>query len=161
MSCRGCDDKTRGRYRNVGKTVKESIPNVDNVAEANVPTKGFTPQSPSAQASEEEFYSDIVLTYDEIVERNEAQRTLLKAEGEKAMRKMTTAMRRVYVEQLVGVANGDLVTLGSMSMHQAIIVLHDLLKRDDFQDVRDMYPRLKDQVDLKYGEIVGAPIVLE
>ena len=157
MSCKDCGQKKVNRHGT--PTVKYG--GAETVAEQTVSAaQGFSPDTKGTSQAND-FYSDQLLTYKELKERNEAQRVLVRAEGEKAIRQMTQDMRRIYVEQMVGVANGDLVSSSPMSMDQAVLVLYDLLKREDFQHVSEIYPNLFSQVESKWKTIMSNRIVLE
>jgi hypothetical protein len=67
---------------------------------------------------------------------------------------MTPAIKRLHVLSLVEAANFEPNPLLAMTPDQAIVNLKLVLDREDFNDISNLYPGLKDQVDTRYQALM-------
>lgn len=165
MSCKSCKDKKPTRH-----TINASPSRPEVPAGSFAPQRGhdlgdvrtaksFKP--PETDNPVEDFLAAKELSYAEIKSRQDAMLEAAREHSEVALHDMTDDMRRVYVESLVSVANGDLMSMGTLTPEQAIIGLYQLLQRDDFSFITNIYPTLKPQVEKRYEDIMKNKIVLD
>jgi hypothetical protein len=174
MGCSNCGDKKSARH-NVPYVSAATHPSVQTgagsftstrpsiVAEQQVsPGKSFKPdQNLTEESPFVAFLEAQNLSYEEIMARQKERVKFAQEQSEVAIAQMSSNMRRVYVELLVDVANGDLMSMGSMTPDQAIVGLKQLLDRTDFAEVKTLYPNLQPQVLARYEEIVQRRIILD
>jgi len=178
MGCNNCNERASTRHNapqaRVAGNSEAQIPAGSffptppkNVAEQQIsPGKSFsnsTAQQPPAPQQADPFAAFLEaqsLSYEEIMTRQQERVQFAKEQSELAISQMSESMRRVYVELLVDVANGDLMSMGAMTPEQAIIGLKQLLDREDFNLVRKMHPELQVQVEDRYLEIMKKRIVI-
>lgn len=166
MGCNGCRDKQSNRH--TAASQQRPV----------IPAGSFTPVKPEDIANQQpytgnsfrepdpgdpvqEFMAAREMGYEEIQARQSEMRKAADEQTEMALSQMTNDMKRTYVESLVAVANGDLMSLGTLTPEQAVIALKSLLDREDFGSVRDLYPKLKGRVNERYQQIISNNIPLE
>lgn len=110
---------------------------------------------------EEAFNAARQMSYEEIISRTKEQQEMMDRTSDEAINSMTDAMKRYHAISLLGIYNLDITSMAGISPTQALIGLHKVLKRPDFQCVRDLHPTLKEKVDEKVKELMQDRIIIE
>ena len=162
MGCRGCGDKAN-RQMGVKGDLDARPPAPDtvtsNVNQGSFVGKGFKemptadPQVPPMNDPISALVAAQKMSYEELTARRTMQQRMIKSQGDAILAEMTDAMKRVHVDELIGVANADLLALPGMTPAQAVIALRDVLSRDDFAFVEDLYPGLNEAVNKRYEKL--------
>lgn len=153
MSCHNCSEKP-SRYAGAvaAPSVMQAPGDVDAVQTTNA--------KPLPRDPYDAYQAAQALSYEEIKARLQAGRADRKEKEEEAMAGMSSAMKRVHIETLVSIFNGDTSDVMGMSPNQAITSLYQLLNRDDFSFILKIYPFLLNQVKAKYDQVQANKIVL-
>lgn len=147
MSCKGCGDKP-SRYALPGG-------DVDHQPQAGA---GFAPSGPPDPLME--FVASKNVSYEEFVERQRFHQRLMEQQHNQMLVEMTDAMRRKYIDELVGVANADKIGAPGLSPDQAVVALKEVLDRPEFSFISDIYPNLRPAVASRYEEIKARALPL-
>jgi len=94
------------------------------------------------------------MTYEDLTNRRLMQQRMIKRQSESILAEMTDAMRRVHIDELIGVANAERLSLPGMTPAQAIVALQEALGRPDFAFIEDVYPGLTAAVSSRYQKVV-------
>ena len=130
------------------------------------PEKATTPQvRTGAQTGNQSLLKSVQwaqqASYEELMERQEAQNKMLREMEESHIAGMTDAMKRAYVEQFVAIANNEAISPIGVSPEQAVRTLFEVLPRPEFKAVTDLYPELLPQVEKRFNEIKEKHIQLK
>lgn len=142
MSCKNCDDKPK-RYSTTTVSPLMAAPE-----EVQAPPSERSSRDPYTAFQEAQSMS-----YKEIISRLNASREDRLKREEEAMSMMSPDMKRVHIETLISIFNGDSNDIMGMSPNQAITSLYKLLNQADFSFILNIYPFLLNQVRDKYNEL--------
>ena len=144
MSCKDCGNKTSRHLAQSGDVDREPA----------VP-----PPGPAAPDPFSDFVAAKNASYDELKERQRMQQEMIASQHNFMLGEMTPAMKRKFIEDLVGVANAEMDFPG-MAPEQAVVAVKKALDRDDFSFITVLYPNLKPAVDTRYLDIVSKALPL-
>lgn len=133
MACKDCGEK-KGRYapKAAGQNVEKSNP----------------------------FEEAKQLSYEELAKMRDDLRNAHKSKSAREFEGMTEAMKVIFVEDLVSVANYQEVSPVGMSPDQAVMSLEHILQRDDFSFVDEKFPNLRESVKKRMAKLREVPLVL-
>lgn len=169
MTCRNCGDKSSNRHNPTAVVRSGDVDQISEVVQpASVRTgKSFAPdpslpEAPPQMSSNphEAFMQAKALSYEDILKMQEDQHRRASLEIESMYKEMTPAMRRYHVVSLLAVANYENLSMPGVTPDQAIVALKEALDRPDFNEINELYPNLKGQVELRYNDLVKKRILL-
>jgi hypothetical protein len=150
MACKNCGDENKpNRYQPVSEP--NGVGDIDRRAENKKTIQRPPKDSPIDPYSV--FLAARSLSYEELSARRKEQEKVMKDQSEKAIIQMTSAMRRIHVEEMVAVINYEAIAVQTVSPGQALRVLHELLQRPEFNDINTMYPKLKNEVNQRFRKL--------
>ena len=100
------------------------------------------------------------ISYKDYVRLKEESRLHTAILGEKETEKLTDDMKRIYITDLVGVANAEEVSPLKISPEQALSALWYLVHNKAYNVVVSEFKDLREQVDAKYEELKSKRIKL-
>lgn len=166
MACKGCGNKKSQRYSKNIRIHQQSQPSDEDRVKDMV---GKPTERPSKSHQTPDSFSEVVerakqnarqMDYKELKERKEQHIFLARAAADEDLSTSTMAMKRLYLEELVSIWNGEEVVPSGTTPHNALRLLKELLSRTDFDFINTLYPELKRQVDEKYKELEKNKIFL-
>jgi hypothetical protein len=138
MVCRDCGDKTKNRYQS------ETPPPV-----SEAPQTGFKGHVDPYDA----LIATKKFSYEELKERNSLQNKMMEDQANRITEQMSDAMRQIYIDEMISVANCEKMTHQGITPDQAIVTLATILEKPQFSFVDDLYPGLREAVEVRYTEI--------
>jgi hypothetical protein len=156
MGCKNCGG---------GNRHKKKVPLISKgVDRSSVPdkTSAKTPlRTEEMVTPEQAFQAAREMSYEEITDRMQEQQNKMDDNSEQAIHKMTPAMKKYHVLSLLGIYNFDITSMTGISPGQALIGLKKVLEREDFKDINEMYPNLKDKVTKRVERMMQDRIIIE
>lgn len=166
MGCRNCGDKPSTRHAPTVMVQGDIDEQKSAIEKANEKVRQtFAPDEddpiPSMPSNPYEAFEEAkALTYEDIARRDEEQLRRAAEEVELMYAQMTDAMRQFHVMSLLRVANFENMAMPGVTPDQAIMALKTALEREDFKNINELYPRLKQQVDKRCQELLDKRILL-
>jgi hypothetical protein len=145
MTCRDCGNKSKSRHEIKSAPLAQSIEEAKAAIEQEHQMNPMDPMAALIAAKK--------MSYEDITERKLMQQRMLMKQSEAMYAEMTEAMRRVHVDELISVVNHSRFSLPGMTSGQAIVALHDILAREEFSFISDIYPGLREAVGHRYAEL--------
>ena len=100
------------------------------------------------------------LGFEELMSRTSQHQKQAAIEIERAFSEMTEAMRHFHILNLLSIANLENLSTSGLSPDQAIVGLKTALDRKDFSEINSLYPKLREQVERRYRELMDKKISL-
>lgn len=140
MGCGNCKDKRKAL-------------NVDSrgnqIVENNPPPK---------KEKSQRIQKDI--TYKEYIEQKEDIRKKTKIESDNITRTLSDDTKRIMIDNLVGIYNGEEVSPLRLAPEQALMSLWNIVHNEDYISIVNEFNGLREQVDTLYEELKNKKIKL-
>lgn len=165
MGCSNCGDRTKpSRHRPVTLVAGGDVDSKGSPETPVVPTSSVTtipaPDPSKPDAAQAGFEAAQKMSYEEIMNRQNALQEAMDQQAEAAFQQMTVDMKKFHVLSLVSAANYETANLSNMAPDHAVVVLKKTLDRDDFAEIREFFPGLQEQVNKRYDKLLQDRITI-